>query len=249
MGNKAKNPYASKVDQQYLRFMQKTSEGRSNVDPKFRRLEQRLISLSRRVKKQIDVFAAKSDFSAAIYRAACRQIDHAEEWPKKKAHAQEFVSRLTELIATLKAFKKFEPESLSEVLVNVTEELRQEAKYGAQFGLYGGDVIYETTSRDAEIMIDFLRHAEIRIRRYLDVNLLPKYQHSNRKDHFIHCFVHESADIWRKHVCPTLQRGRDRLYFVGLLGSVLDDVGYPRSAEQAGDNWLYGRVGSYKIWN
>jgi hypothetical protein len=183
-----------------------------------------------------------------MYRAANRGIHSLEQWPARKSEAKVFLAKLKALKASLSEFEKFEPDPLSDLLINFPEEHRQRLKHGDRFENYCWENVHEATYLETEGSIELLKQAENRLSNYLEDNFLPKYAVRNRTDDFIRTLVHETADIWRRHIRPALVRRRDRQYFVGLLGAALDDFGYPRTEAKLDDVWLYDRVGKYEIW-
>jgi hypothetical protein len=236
----------SKTNKRYSKFLRVADD--QNFETNFRRLDDVLTRLSGRSKYEIDRNLVKTAVRKAILNAAHADILRSEERPAKKAIAKQFLSKLDTLKDTLSYFRKFDIDSFPmEVLNNLSAERRHYETYRDHASRE--ESIHEAVIFETERIVEFLIQAEMLLSDYLKENVLQTSNSSNRTDIFIRSLVFQVAEIWRRHIRPTLLRRRDRKTLVSLIGAALDDFGYPRSEAQENDVWLYDRVGRYKIWN
>lgn len=225
-------------DDRFLTFLQSLDRVEFDTCSSPLKLDHYILSLSSRLQMQIDIGSVRGGLRSAAVRAARYEIYLRREFPAWKSQADDFLSRLKALRVALNDFRAFAPDHLSEVLINLAEDDRSPAK------------ACERVELETSTLLEFLGKVDIRLLSFLEVNVLPEYElPSNRADYFIREFAKLSAEAWRKCIRPSLETKRDRSDYVGLLGTALDEFGYPRVGDQVNsDVWLYQRVGTFDIW-
>lgn len=199
------------------------------------KLDNHLLALGERRQVQFCVVTMRRRLWRAAYVASLNDAFERNEKPVLAAEASEFVAKL-QVIETALSRLRARPENLAQVLWHIPDAGRAMPSHEQ----------HEAIEASTRALMSVLAEAEAKIRTYQHENILPR---RSGRSPFIRIFAETSAIAWRSSVAPELQRKRDRGDFVGMMGAALDQFGYPRDGIQVGsDDWLYERVGKYKIW-